>query len=179
MLHRRRRARALDRLRRTSPAVPRVVFVCYGNICRSPFAARGFEATLSELDVDPVEVVSTGFYAEEGRSSPPEAVAAARRRGVDLSGHRSTSLDPGTGGGVGVEASLVFVMEPGQRGRLTRVAEGRPALVLNLGDLDPEPIRSRGIRDPYGQPPEVFDEVFNRIERCVEVAARSLAEARS
>jgi hypothetical protein len=47
--------------------------------------------------------------------------------------------------------------------------------VLVLGDLDPEPIETRVIRDPVEQPKEVFELSYSRIERCVEELARAVA----
>lgn len=153
-----------------------MIFVCHGNICRSPFAEGIFRSVLPPGASSRIEVRSTGFHPSEGRESPPDAVASAGRRGVDLSGHRSRSLAAGPGTGACVDGALIFVMEPSQRRRLLRSASVHPCAVLILGDLDPEPIRRRGIRDPYGSPQHVFDQVFGRIERCVGEAARVLAD---
>jgi protein-tyrosine-phosphatase/predicted ATP-grasp superfamily ATP-dependent carboligase len=67
-----------------------VLFVCKGNICRSPFAERyvrlrypGLRAVLS----------SAGYHPKGDRPSPPAAVEAARELGVDLGAHRSRVLD--------------------------------------------------------------------------------------
>lgn len=117
-------------------------------------------------------VRSTGFYPESDRSSPPEAVAAARRRGVDLEGHRSRVLDDDKVRSLGKGQRLVVVMDTGQRDRLRRASGIGDSSILVLGDLDPGSIPHRRIRDPWGAEPDVFDSVFGRIERCVgELAA--------
>jgi len=41
-----------------------------------------------------------------------------------------------------------------------------------LGDLDPQPVRTRAIVDPFGHGEEMFEEVYARVDRCVEEAAR-------
>jgi hypothetical protein len=45
--------------------------------------------------------------------------------------------------------------------------------VLILGDLDPEPVETRGIVDPYGRDAGVLAASFARIERCTGVLARA------
>ena len=72
------------------PAV-RVLFVCMGNICRSPTAhgvfARYLRERAPELDV---EVDSAGTHDYHVGSPPdPRAIAAAARRGVDLTAQRA------------------------------------------------------------------------------------------
>ena len=120
---------------------------------------------------------STGFYAEEGRISPPEAVRAARRFDVDLSDHRSHSVQSGGASTAGPTREAVFVMEPGQRDRWLEVTHMPDPGVFVLGDFDPEAIETRRIRDPFGHPEEVFDAVYDRISRCVDEVAALWAEA--
>lgn len=65
--------------------VERLVFVCSGNICRSPLAERvaldaGYNAT------------SFGLHCTPGRPADPRVVELARERGFDLSGHRTRLL---------------------------------------------------------------------------------------
>jgi hypothetical protein len=46
-----------------------------------------------------------------------------------------------------------------------------------LGDLDPLPIATRTITDPWGRTADVFDLVFDRIDRCVDELVRVVADA--
>jgi protein-tyrosine-phosphatase len=46
--------------------------------------------------------------------------------------------------------------------------------VLVLGDLDPQAIDTRTIRDPVNQPRAVFEESYARIERCVRALERAI-----
>jgi hypothetical protein len=45
-----------------------------------------------------------------------------------------------------------------------------------LGDLDPLPIATRTITDPWGRTADVFDLVFDRIDRCVDELVRLVRE---
>ena len=70
----------------------RVLFVCRGNICRSPFAAALLKRCLKERNISSVLVISAGFTAEEGRPAPPYATDVARQYEVDLSQHLSSHV---------------------------------------------------------------------------------------
>jgi protein-tyrosine-phosphatase len=66
----------------------KVLFVCAGNTCRSPFAEALGRRLAAERGLD-VEFASAGEIAFEGTQCPDDAVAAAREHGVDLSAHRA------------------------------------------------------------------------------------------
>ncbi len=97
---RRAAARATGRAEEgQEPAAPqrqprRVLFVCMGNICRSPTAAGVFAKVLEERapDLD-VLVESAGTHAYHVGDPPdPRARRAAERRGVDLSALRARQV---------------------------------------------------------------------------------------
>ncbi len=158
LLHPLRRRQVLRALRR-APRPASLLVVCHGNMCRSPFAAALLRAAVSH---NGGRVDSAGFMAP-GRPSPREAVATAARCGVDLSTHRSQLL---TANSVHA-AHLIFVMDSAQRRQICDRFGRAYRDVLVLGDLDPHPIAARTIRDPVNQPPEVFEESYGRIARCV------------
>lgn len=68
--------------------VDSILFVCLGNICRSPIA----EAMAREILGDDVRVESAGMIALSGNRATPEAVEAARERGFDIRGHRARNV---------------------------------------------------------------------------------------
>jgi protein-tyrosine-phosphatase len=68
--------------------VRRLLFVCHGNICRSPFAER-----LARMRLDRCSVESAGVRAEPGLRSPERLVRMARTMGVDLEDQRSTRVE--------------------------------------------------------------------------------------
>lgn len=174
VLHPWRRRRARRRLARVASSTRSVLFVCYGNICRSPVAERLLADSLDEGAGPEIRIESTGFHPEEGRNSPPEAVRAAARLDVDISGHSSRSLQSGEGSRGGAEQPVVFVMDPGQARRYRQTVSQVAREIFVLGDFDPEPVPARRIRDPFGQPAAVFDEVFGRIDRCILKVAQVL-----
>lgn len=147
--------------------------LCLGNICRSPYAGLALERALHGAGLRDAAVESAGFILP-GRPSPPAAIAAARRAGLDLSGHRSRVVGPEA-----VErAACVLVMEAGQRAALRRtIGTATATPVIVLGDMDPAPIDRRSIPDPIDRPEEVFQATYERIDRCVAEVARTVASA--
>jgi len=164
-LHPWRRRRALDQIARVQPRS--VLMVCLGNICRSPYAAT---ALASSLNGQKLQVTSGGFIGPD-RASPTHAQKAAAALGVDLSAHRSRVVDAA----ILNAHELVVVMEPSQGRTLSR-QHGVPAdRILVLGDLDPEPIPSRTIPDPYGKSEATFLECYRRINRCIDTLRGALS----
>lgn len=91
------------------PAPLSIVFVCMGNICRSPTAHGVFAQRIADAGLaGRVQVSSAGTHAyHEGEPPDPRSQAHAARRGYDLSGLRARLLSPADIAG----ASLVLVMD--------------------------------------------------------------------
>ncbi len=79
-----------------TPKKIRVLFVCMGNVCRSPTARGVFESLVQDAGLEHViEVDSAGTYAGQvGKPPDQRAVEAAARRGYDLSRLRARRIDP-------------------------------------------------------------------------------------
>jgi low molecular weight protein-tyrosine phosphatase len=168
LLHPVRRKVVLRRLRRL-PRPQSVLVLCYGNLYRSPYAAALLRRALTPLP-DEIRVDSAGFIGP-GRRCPPAAVELGAAQGVDLSGHRSRLV---TQHDVRV-ADLIVVMDGVQR-RALRVQFGRAGRsVVTLGDLDPEPIDTRGIEDPWDMSLPSFQRSYSRIDRCVRTLGAAVA----
>jgi protein-tyrosine-phosphatase len=169
VLHSRRRRAAQSRI--AAARVRRILVVCHGNICRSPFGAILLEQRLRAGGFRGVEVSSAGFMGA-GREPPITAIEAAAARGVDLAASRSRLLEERDF----AAGTLVLVMN-GQQMEAVRPAIGPGVVAVMLGDLDPVPIETRAIVDPVDRPREVFDRVYERMERCVGALMGSLTPA--
>ena len=148
---------------RMPSSVSRVLVICQGNICRSPFAAL----LLAERRPD-LEVSSAGLAASGDDPVQPGARRVADTMGFDLRPHRSRILTD-----VEIEwADLIVGME----GRHVReVARRWPAhrdKVLILGDfLSSVP---RAIPDPWGKPDAVFCRTFQQILKATEALSERI-----
>ena len=73
----------------------KVLFVCMGNICRSPTAEGVFRSIVNEAGLqDNIHIDSAGTHAYHvGNEPDPRAQAAARKRNIDLSDQRARKVD--------------------------------------------------------------------------------------
>jgi protein-tyrosine-phosphatase len=169
MLHVQRRRKARRQL--TGKQIRSVLFLCHGNVYRSPYAAAALKRALAPMPSSAsIKLGSAGFIAP-GRPAPELALNAARRRGIDLASHLSKLVTADAVGAV----DLVVVMSADQaRGIRSRYGEGVTLLIL--GDLDPLSNQGRTIFDPLGGDSEVVEQVYSRIDRCVEQLAELIAK---
>ncbi len=149
------------------PAAPRsLLFVCKGNICRSPYAERFAKRLLG----DDVRCESVGIKVNQGNRPPDHAVAVAAERGISLSGLRPRELTAE----MMDDFDMVVVMEGRQLEHL------RERFAKNHGKLFLLPLfedRHGGflrfnLPDPYGKEIERFRECYRRIERCLRELLR-------
>ncbi len=167
LLHARRRGEALRLLAGLREPGP-VVFVCLGNVCRSPFAEGAFRNALPGALRGAVQVESAGLIGP-GRPCPADGIAVAAARGVELAAHASRMLTAAQAR----RAGLLVVMGVDQRERVGARFRVPDARILVLGDLDPLPIDTRTVFDPWRRGEEAFRASYDRIERCVAELARA------
>jgi protein-tyrosine phosphatase len=71
---------------------PAVLFVCLGNICRSPLAEAALKAEAARIGLD-VDVDSAGIGDwHTGEPPDPRAQAVAKRHGIDISFYRARKV---------------------------------------------------------------------------------------
>lgn len=72
---------------------PAILFVCLGNICRSPLAEAAFRRAAEEAGLDVhIDSAGTGDW-HVGKPPDPRAMALARRYGCDIAHYRARQLD--------------------------------------------------------------------------------------
>jgi len=157
-------------IRIANPALPQrvnsILFVCAGNICRSPFAERTARRILGSRDA--ICVASAGIQVTAGGMPPENAVDAARDFGIDLTGHfpRQISYD------MVASHDMVVSMEAWQHLGLGKLfAEfSEKCFLLPLFDRHGE----RGaydrynVQDPYGRSRDEFAKCYHCIHQDIE-----------
>jgi protein-tyrosine-phosphatase/predicted ATP-grasp superfamily ATP-dependent carboligase len=138
------------------------LFVCKGNICRSPFA----EAYARRILGADVRVASAGFYPVRGRACPKEAVAAARRHGVELEGHHSTRIEPA----LLRKAGVVITFDEAIHRTVARAFPWAEWKLVRISALATD--APAEIEDPYGRPLDAFERCYALISRILEGAVR-------
>ncbi len=140
----------------------RVLFVCLGNICRSPTAEGVFRALVESQGLTgKIEIDSAGTHAYHvGQGPDPRAQEAAARRGIDLSrlrGRRATAADI-------EEFDYVLAMDEDNYANLLHIApmqyESRVRLLMAFAPERPED----EVPDPYFGGEGGFDRVLDMIE---------------
>jgi len=120
-----------------------ILFVCLGNLCRSPMAegmARGFIERDHGESLEAVEVSSAGLGALEGEPPTDEAVRVMAACDIDISGHRARRASPS----VMASVDLVLAMEERHRERLMIMGVTAPVFVLlRLGEAAGEALKVR------------------------------------
>lgn len=150
----------------TPRPIRNVLFLCYGNICRSPFAERLLQRLLPGTTV-----VSAGFHSRDGRSSPEHVAQAARAHSVDLSDWSSRQVTAR----MVEEADCIVVMDASHIEALrTRHPEALAKTTL-LGLFAPE--GPAQVEDPYILSPERTEVVLRQMARALDSMAHSLKGA--
>jgi protein-tyrosine-phosphatase/CelD/BcsL family acetyltransferase involved in cellulose biosynthesis/predicted ATP-grasp superfamily ATP-dependent carboligase len=148
----------------------RIVFVCQGNICRSPFAEAMLRTRLSARGSS-VTVASFGMLPRQGRATPDDGIMAAAAKGIDLRPHRSAHLSRA----LAEAATVIFVFDDiNRRAILDRYPDLRVP-ILQIGDFAPRPIGR--IDDPIDGDHAVYAATYDAIEASV-VALAGLLNAR-
>ena len=141
-----------------------VLFVCLGNICRSPTAEGVLRAALARAGLERHVLVDSAGIGDWHIGSPPDprAIVVARKRGYDLTGLRGrqvTSADF-------TRFGWVLAMD---LSNLRALEEMRPASFAgHLGlllDLVPA-LGLREVPDPYSSGRESFERVLDLVEQA-------------
>lgn len=139
-----------------------VLFVCTGNLCRSPMAAALLRARLAQ---DPArrdwQVLSAGVWTEDGLPASSGAVAAMAERGVDLGGHRSRRVTER----LVQEADLILGMTPHHVEALRLAFPQATGRIRLLAEMAGE---SHGVADPYGLSLAEYRATASELARLIE-----------
>jgi tRNA threonylcarbamoyl adenosine modification protein (Sua5/YciO/YrdC/YwlC family) len=147
-----------------------VLFVCTGNICRSPMAAGLYAARLAQaegcttatLAERGLRICSAGTAAVTGIPASEYAVGAMKEMGIDIAAHRSRPLSAADIR----QADRIVCMTASHRVAVTELVPEAAGKVLLLAD-------PTGVEDPIGGDLEVYQRCAKRIAEGLDALMES------
>lgn len=138
----------------------KVLFVCLGNICRSPLAEAAFRNAAEEAGLD-VEADSAGTANYHvGEPPDPRSIAEARHHGIDISAYRGRQLTASDFH----EFDFILGMDRSNMANIARVDPGDgTAKVAMLLDLVPGQ-EGREVADPWYGEAEGFRATWHEVD---------------
>ena len=148
-----------------------VLFVCLGNICRSPLAEGAFRAEAERLGLDVfADSAGTGGW-HRGDPPDPRAIAVARRQGVDIGGLRARQV---TAEDFRRFTHILALDHDNlQNLRALRPADGTAKVGLLLDHA--EGFEGRAVADPYYGDDAGFDVTWEEVAAAAKGLVRKLA----
>jgi protein-tyrosine phosphatase len=154
-------SRIADRLR---TEMVRVLFVCSGNICRSPMAQGVFEDVLRREGLEAEVFVDSAGTGSWHVGNPPDVRAqrSASARGLDLSAQRARRISPNDC----EDFDYVLTMDEQNYRTVASLCRGSAVVrpFLSFAPDAPE----REVPDPYSGGPDGFEHVLDLVEESSE-----------
>jgi protein-tyrosine phosphatase len=170
----------------------KVLFVCTGNLCRSPMAEGLLRHELENRGCDDIEVVSAGTWAVAGDPATDEAIAVSENHDVDISSHLSRPVDAEELDGAdlvlamtGVHLQEIASIVPEARFKtmlLNQMAQTKPAALGPDASLEervqallegnrPRWRRKMDVADPIGRPLRFYERCFAELQGAIKILA--------
>jgi protein-tyrosine phosphatase len=149
----------------------KVLFVCLGNICRSPLAKGILAEKAKRLHLD-IEVDSCGFESfHRGDPADPRSAAVAAAHGIDLSDHCARMFTVRDFD----RFDRIYVMDRSNYNDVMGMArdtadEQKVDFILNLV----EPGENRPVPDPWYGGKENFEKVYRMLDEASDLLVKEI-----
>ncbi|RAZ85403.1 low molecular weight phosphotyrosine protein phosphatase [Mesorhizobium hawassense] len=148
-----------------------ILFVCLGNICRSPLAEGVFGAVLAERGAEQAFVLASAATSgwEVGSAPDPRSIAVAAEHGVDISGQRARKVLPEDFSRFDLILGMDRANVRDLKALAPQAARDRIHLYLEFATGS-----GRDVPDPYYDGDEAFASVYRMIREASEALAKRL-----
>ncbi|GAA0733942.1 low molecular weight phosphotyrosine protein phosphatase [Sphingomonas sp. ABOLD] len=155
-------------------AEPAFLFVCLGNICRSPLAEAAFRAAAEDAGVAVIaDSAGTGGW-HAGEQPDRRSIAAAAKHGIDITGQRARQVTREDFD----RFDHILALDPQNLADLRRIApDGARARLRLLLDAVPG-WEGRAVDDPYYGGPEGFDRTWAEVRTAADRLVEELVQTR-
>ena len=143
----------------------KILFVCYGNICRSPTAQGIFEKLIKDKDLtDKFELDSAGTSGYHSGSKPDSrSISAAINRGIDISGQKSRKVEFSDF----IEFDYILAMDKSNYEDLISLCDRNNQYKISLM-LEHGSLGFKEVPDPYYGGNEAFEQVIELLTDACE-----------
>jgi len=148
-----------------------IVFVCFGNIMRSPIAEAILLSAIQSVPLPGRQVTSVGLHAIPGKAAHPWALTVGQELGLPLTNHRARPLTTE----IVEKADAIFAMDLQNKAELMAFYPTSKHKVFMLSSYAEGERRSSEIADPYFGDLDATRQCFTVIRSCVLNLASALA----
>ena len=155
------------------PSPQRIMFVCLGNICRSPAAQAVMQKLVQDHGVsDRFQIDSSGTAGYHiGALPDARMIAAGAKRGIPMTSHAKKLIADHLS-----HRDLIIAMDRENLANIQRLSDGKTANVKLLSDfLDPS--WPRDVPDPYYGEEDGFEYVLDMLEAACPAILKSSLES--
>ena len=148
----------------------KLLFICTGNICRSPVAQFLAERLAREAGLA-LTAASAGVEAEIGHEMEPGARRTLASRGIKGVSHLAVQLDEA----MCADADQIYALTRGHRATIVSRFPAHAAKVAVLREA--AGLAVADVADPYGEPDAVYEECAGNIESALKILIRRNSHA--
>ena len=149
---------------RIKPGSRSFLFVCFGNIMRSPVAEGFLRKSVADAGLSDIRIASAGLHAIPGNVAHPRAAAASEELGLPLTNHRAQLLTAG----LMSSADAVFAMDFQNKAELLALYPESAGKILMLSAYASGPEQYREIGDPYFGDIDTTRGCYALLRTCIE-----------
>jgi protein-tyrosine phosphatase len=146
----------------------KILFVCTGNICRSPLAEGILKDKLRKRNIH-AEVDSAGLEDFHVGDPPDErAFITAKKRGIDISGHRGRLFVPDDFD----HFDKIYIMDPFHYMTLSGISRnGNDLIKVDYIMNAVDPGKNIPVQDPWYNGMDAFEKVYEQLDHACEKIA--------
>jgi protein-tyrosine-phosphatase len=154
------------------PSARSFLFICFGNIMRSPMAEAMLRKAAKDANLLSVQANSAGLHAVPGTEAHPRAVAASTEIGLSLTQHRAQLLTAD----LVAQADAILVMDFQNKAEMLALYPEASDKILMLSAYAEGPQRYGEIPDPYLGDLDTTRRCYALLETCVRNLTKELVD---